>query len=42
MVNYIKNLISDLSLPSDPVDIDTIAFVKEDGSIRTKLNLNIL
>ena len=42
MVNYIKNLISDLSLPSDPADIDTVAFVKEDGSIRTKLNLNIL
>lgn len=42
MVNYIKNLISDLSLPSDPADIDNIAFVKEDGSIRSKLNLNIL
>ena len=34
MVNYIKNLISDLSLPSDPADIDNIAFVKEDGSIK--------
>ena len=42
MANYIKNLISDLSLPSDPVDIGEVAFVKEDGSIRTKLNLNIL
>jgi len=42
LVNYIKNLISDLSPPSDPGDIDKIAFIKEDGSIRTKLNLNIL
>ena len=41
MVKYIKNLISELSSTSDPVDLDEEAFVKETGSTVIKKNLNV-
>ena len=41
MVDYIKNLTSDLSPTSDPVDLGLEAFVKETGSTVIKLNLNV-
>jgi len=41
LVDYIKNLTSDLSPTSDPVDLGLEAFVKETGSTVIKLNLNV-
>ena len=38
---YIKNLISELSSTSDPVDLDEEAFVKETGSTVIKKDLNV-
>tara|TARA_B110000211_G_scaffold234802_1_gene306391 strand:- start:3364 stop:8436 length:5073 start_codon:yes stop_codon:yes gene_type:complete len=41
LVKYIKNLISELSSTSDPVDLDEEAFVKETGSTVIKKDLNV-